>query len=230
MLFGPSPPSGLRKQQRFRGVSNTLRPQHALQPAKSGVALKLATALQDAPRTRGAGAWRCHSHGSQASATASWTAVTEMHGASLHRRHRFRGVRGALWPQPAVRPAKAAALSRGVEYSASPARPPACEKRCRANACHRSPAGRALASAALGTLHADGLAPRSRPEWARESVCRAKGSHVRRRRVRSLSCAPSERGHGRGGALAPKPRAESAGLSGRMRFGGGGSQTGEIVP
>ena len=48
MLFGPSPPSGLRKQQRFRGVSNTLRPQHALQPAKSGVALTLATAVQRA--------------------------------------------------------------------------------------------------------------------------------------------------------------------------------------
>ena len=65
----------------------------------------------------------------------------------LRKQQRFRGVRGALWPQPAVRPAKAAALSRGVEYSASPARPPACEKRCRANACHRTPRRSALAGA-----------------------------------------------------------------------------------
>ena len=31
-----------------------------------------------------------------------------MHGASLHRRHRFRGVMIALWTHPTVRPAKAA--------------------------------------------------------------------------------------------------------------------------
>jgi hypothetical protein len=34
-------------------------------------------------------------------APASWTAVAEMHGASLHRRHRFREVKPVLFPQPA---------------------------------------------------------------------------------------------------------------------------------
>ncbi len=71
-------------------------------------------------------------------AAASWTAVTEMHGASLHRRHRFCGVVDVLWTQDAVRPAKAAALSRGVECFAFLCRRPACEKRCRAKACHRT--------------------------------------------------------------------------------------------
>ena|GEM_PF-5614501 len=56
-------------------------------------------------------------------------------------------------------------------------------------------------------MHADGLTPRSRPEWARESVCCAQGGHARRRPVRIFSCAPSERDLGRGGALSPKPRA-----------------------
>jgi hypothetical protein len=31
-------------------------------------------------------------------ATASWSAVAEMHGASLHRRHRFREVKNILRP------------------------------------------------------------------------------------------------------------------------------------
>ena len=50
-----------------------------------------------------------------------------MHGASLHRRHRFRGLKDVLWPQHSVRPAKAAALSRGAEHSTTPGHPPACE-------------------------------------------------------------------------------------------------------
>ena len=45
---------------------------------------------------------------SEASATASWTAVTKMQGARLHRRHRFRMVSRIRRPQHAVRPAKAA--------------------------------------------------------------------------------------------------------------------------
>ena len=46
--------SGLRKQQRFRGVNNALCPYAAVRPAKSGVALKLATALQNAVALAGA--------------------------------------------------------------------------------------------------------------------------------------------------------------------------------
>ena len=41
-------------------------------------------------------------------ATASWSAVTERQGASLPRRHRFRGVKHVLRPYPALQPAKAA--------------------------------------------------------------------------------------------------------------------------
>jgi hypothetical protein len=33
---------------------------------------------------------------------ASWSAVTEMHGASLHRRHRFRGVKRSVCPQDSI--------------------------------------------------------------------------------------------------------------------------------
>ena len=40
--------------------------------------------------------------------TAFWTAVAQMHGASLHRSYRFRWLHRVPWPQPAVRPAKAA--------------------------------------------------------------------------------------------------------------------------
>jgi hypothetical protein len=47
----------------------------------------------------------------------------------------------------------------------------------------------------------------SRPEWAREGVCRAQGDHARRSPIRHLSRAPSQRGLGRGGASSPKPRA-----------------------
>jgi hypothetical protein len=50
-------------------------------------------------------------------ATASWTAVTEMHGASLHRRHRFRGVMNFLWTYCAVRPAKSGVAPRLVARS-----------------------------------------------------------------------------------------------------------------
>jgi hypothetical protein len=49
--------------------------------------------------------WRS---GHPSHATASWSAAAEMHGASLHRRHRFRGVLSVPRPHPAVRPAKAA--------------------------------------------------------------------------------------------------------------------------
>ena len=46
-----------------------------------------------------------------------------------------------------------------------------------------------------------------RANGAREGVCRAKGDHARGSPIRPLSCAPSERGLGRIGALSPKPRA-----------------------
>jgi hypothetical protein len=42
------------------------------------------------------------------SATAFWSAVAKMHGASLHRSYRFRGVKHARRSKPAVRPEKAA--------------------------------------------------------------------------------------------------------------------------
>ncbi len=40
--------------------------------------------------------------------TAFWSAVAKMHGASLHRNYRFRGVLNILLPKPSVQPAKAA--------------------------------------------------------------------------------------------------------------------------
>jgi len=86
-------------------------------------------------------------------APASWSAVTEMHGASLHRRHRFRGVKEVLWTHYFIRPAKAAALSRGIECYAAPARRPACES-----------------GAALKLVTALQDASRSRKRWA---YCRA---------------------------------------------------------
>jgi hypothetical protein len=69
----------------------------------------------------GAG-WMCTSH-----ATASWTAVAEMRGASLHRRHRFREVLNALGPYLAVRPAKAASrqgLPHALQEAVAPFQAP----------------------------------------------------------------------------------------------------------
>ncbi len=45
--------------------------------------------------------------GPSINATASWTAVAKMHGASLHRRHRFREVKPVLLPQLALQPPSA---------------------------------------------------------------------------------------------------------------------------
>ena len=87
----------------------------------------------------------------QKSATAS--AVTEMHGASLHRRHRFRGVSSDVLPRHSIRPGQAAALSHGIEYYAAPACRPACE-----------------GGAALKLVTALQDASRSRGRWA---SCRA---------------------------------------------------------
>jgi hypothetical protein len=63
----------------------------------------------------------------------------------------------------------------------------------------RSPSG--------ALMHTTHLAPRSCPEWVRESDCREEGGHARHSPVRHLSCAPSERGLGRGEVSSPKPRA-----------------------
>jgi len=41
-------------------------------------------------------------------AEAFWSAVAQMHGASLHRSYRFREVENVLRPKPAIQPAKAA--------------------------------------------------------------------------------------------------------------------------
>ena len=72
--------------------------------------------------------------------------VTEMHGASLHRRHRFRGVQRGIRPQPSIRPAKAAAL-RLVQTVFPPPQP-------------------AKAASRLGLPHALQDASRSRGRWA----------------------------------------------------------------
>ena len=56
---------------------------------------------------------------------ASLCVVTEMPGASLHLRHRFRGVYRSVRPQYLIRPAEAAALSRGAERPSSLRHPPA---------------------------------------------------------------------------------------------------------
>ena len=82
---------------------------------------------------------------------ASWSAVTEMHGASLHRRHRFRGVKDHLWPQYFVRPAGAAALSRGAERASYLPHPSACESGVAPRLAARTPRRSALAQA-LGFL------------------------------------------------------------------------------
>ena len=86
-----------------------------------------------------------HALGSQASAPASWTAVTEMHGASLHRRHRFRGVQRGIRPQHSIRPARAATLSRDADRSSALPHPPARESGVAPRLAARTPRRFALA-------------------------------------------------------------------------------------
>ena len=98
----------------------------------------------------------------QKSAAASWTAVTEMHGASLHRRHRFLGVSSAVEGHHSIRPAQAAALSRGIECYVDPARRPACKSGVAPRLAARSPRRSALAWA-LGFLPRDSVLECSSP-------------------------------------------------------------------
>jgi hypothetical protein len=80
--------------------------------------------------------------GPSTSATASWTAVAEMHGASLHRRHRFR--RTLAHPSnPAHSPARSSQAGRAVG-------PPTAAQRSRNTQSHRQTQRRSVVPALAG--------------------------------------------------------------------------------
>ncbi len=96
-------------------------------------------------------------------AAASWSAVAEMHGASLHRRHRFGRVMSLRWPQGAVQPSKQV-TRQGLVACIGPLRLLICplpSTRC--------------ASQTRAIAHAPALPPGPVAKWAMirpNSICR----------------------------------------------------------